>query len=411
MSGLGFVGGDEVGALVLDVGANSFKAGYGGEDTPKLLESSYGGIAEDSNRSKLGLNFYRKDFCDVKPCMTFENRRVCMDNDVFRGIVDYAFRSKRGLPITDLTNHPIILTEPNRQNPAVRKAMFETLFEDFNSPAVFTLRKSVAACFANGRGSGLVVDIGASHLSVSPVFEGFSLQKSTLEYPVGGDLFDACIDQLLHKKAVHVPPRFFRDTHAAKKTYLQQGRLAVIKDLKHEMCKVQVDSAVQASYLATWSLPVSQPEPFELPDGTKVDVSSFSALIPELLFESYPLSANPLPGMNPDIGGFQGLVPAIGDVVNSVDIDIRKIVGAEIILVGGSSCFSKLPERLQKCNPLPAIPKLKITAMPAAIDRTSASWLGCSIAASLGSFQHLWVSKQIYHEHGSDRLLDKQIIF
>jgi len=121
-----------------------------------------------------------------------------------------------------------------------------------------------------------------------------------------------------------------------------------------------------------------------------------------------------------DVGGFQGLITAVSTAVSAVDVDIRKQVASEIIVVGGSTLFPKFTERLHRglvvgdehrTAPLSMIPKLKITAATRSVERMSASWLGCSIAASLGSFQHLWITKQQYQEHGAERLLDKQIIF
>ena len=45
-------GGDEVSAIVIDVGADSTKAGYAGEDTPKTVFSSAVGIALGDDCSK-----------------------------------------------------------------------------------------------------------------------------------------------------------------------------------------------------------------------------------------------------------------------------------------------------------------------------------------------------------------------
>ena len=110
-------------------------------------------------------------------------------------------------------------------------------------------------------------------------------------------------------------------------------------------------------------------------------------------------------------GNFQGVAATLADAVCAVDIDARRTVASEIIVSGGSTSFAKFPERLQRSLDSSIFPKVKITALPSAIDRISASWLGCSIASSLATFQHQWISKAQYYEHGADRLVDKIVLY
>ena len=51
MSG-GSYGGDEVGALVLDVGSHTIKAGYAGEEMPKCVLPNYIGIVNEPEKKR-----------------------------------------------------------------------------------------------------------------------------------------------------------------------------------------------------------------------------------------------------------------------------------------------------------------------------------------------------------------------
>lgn len=61
MSG-GSYGGDEVGALVLDVGSHTIKAGYAGEEMPKCVLPNYIGIVNEPEKKRRCL-YDRNSFC------------------------------------------------------------------------------------------------------------------------------------------------------------------------------------------------------------------------------------------------------------------------------------------------------------------------------------------------------------
>jgi len=47
-------------------------------------------------------------------------------------------------------------------------------------PAFFLAKTAVLAAFANGRGTGIVVDSGATHTSAIPVHDGYVLTQGFL---------------------------------------------------------------------------------------------------------------------------------------------------------------------------------------------------------------------------------------
>jgi len=57
--------------------------------------------------------------------------------------------------------------------------MAEIMFEEFQVPAFYIANTGVLNAFAAGKGSALVIDIGQSTASVTPVVDGFVLRKGT----------------------------------------------------------------------------------------------------------------------------------------------------------------------------------------------------------------------------------------
>lgn len=62
----------------------------------------------------------------------------------------------------------------------LRQEYAELVFEKFRTPALFLSKDAVLACFACGKTTGLVADIGAGTTTVSPVVEGWLETKGAL---------------------------------------------------------------------------------------------------------------------------------------------------------------------------------------------------------------------------------------
>ena len=63
---------------------------------------------------------------------------------------------------------------------------FQTLFESFNVPAAFPVTPECLALYASGRTTGCILDIGASQITCTPVYEGYELPHAHLRQSFGG---------------------------------------------------------------------------------------------------------------------------------------------------------------------------------------------------------------------------------
>lgn len=74
-------------------------------------------------------------------------------------------------------------------------------------------------------------------------------------------------------------------------------------------------------------------------------------------------------------------------------MDMRRDVHGNVVLMGGTTLFPDLPERLQRelTALAPPTAKIKVVAPP---ERKHSVWIGGSIFASLSTFQQVWITKQ-----------------
>ena len=82
------------------------------------------------------------------------------------------------------------------------------------------------------------------------------------------------------------------------------------------------------------------------------------------------------------------------------DVDIRKDLYNNIVMSGGTTMYTGIPERLNKevTALAPSTMKIKVVA-PA--ERKFLVWIGGSILSSLSTFQAMWITKAEYQEVGA----------
>ena len=86
-----------------------------------------------------------------------------------------------------LEEHPLFMTEPSWNPAKAREKCAEIALESWASPAFYLGRTGVMGAFGAGKSSALVVDFGASQLSVTPVHDGMILKKGVMRSNLGGN--------------------------------------------------------------------------------------------------------------------------------------------------------------------------------------------------------------------------------
>ncbi|KAK1796757.1 hypothetical protein P4O66_009771 [Electrophorus voltai] len=438
MSG-GVYGGDEVGALVFDIGSYSVRAGYAGEDCPKADFPTVIGVTldrddgttpmeTDGEKGKQSGTTYYIDTNQLR--VPRENMEVMSplkngmmtslspssslglthsltqveDWDSFQAILDHTykmhFKSEPSL-------HPVLMSEASWNTRAKREKLTELMFEHYNIPAFFLCKTAVLSAFANGRSTGLVLDSGATHTTAIPVHDGYVLQQGIVKSPLAGDFMSMQCRELFQELNVEIIPPYM----IASKDSVREGAPAswkkkeklpqVTRSWHNYMCNTVIQD-FQASVLQVSDSPydeqVAAQMPtvhYELPNGYNCDFGAERLKIPEGLFD--PSNAKGLSGNT-----MLGVGHVVTTSVGMCDIDIRPGLYGSVIVTGGNTLIQGFTDRLNRelSQKTPPSMRLKLIANNTTVERRFSAWIGGSILASLGTFQQMWISKQEYEEGG-----------
>lgn len=215
-------GGDEVNAVVIDTGSCWTRAGFAGEDTPRaVVPTSYGvrideGDAEelpdaDSPTNGGGKKTYYFGDSDInypragmEVCNPIKDG-IVQDWDAITNLWDY---SVENVLQTEVKGSPLLFTEQIWNDDASREKMMEIAFEHFDAAATYIVKSPVCSLFASGKGSGLVVDIGAELTTVTPVLDGLVLFKNSRRTKFAGNFVNRKTADLFKKLNISMIPYY-----------------------------------------------------------------------------------------------------------------------------------------------------------------------------------------------------------
>ncbi|KAJ6224338.1 hypothetical protein RDWZM_002883 [Blomia tropicalis] len=425
MSG-GIYGGDELGALVFDVGQHSFRAGFAGEDCPKTdVPSTIGYVDEvadsnnhmdvsqsmDMNQAKnhstrryiFGSTAIKCPKSNMELTSFFKDGTV-EDWDLFEKMVDHIYSKQLNL---ESSLHPVLFSEAPWNPRSKREKLCELMFEKYDIPAFFLCKNAVLSAFANGRATGVVLDSGVSYTSAIPVHDGYVVQNAIVKSPLAGDFVTNQCKQYFEEKGIEIVPYYM----IASKETVKEGepakwtkRTNLPENLTDSWSNYMVNetlldfksSALQVSDMK-YNKEVAETMPaihYEFPNGYNMDLTSDRFLIPEAIFETTNIK-----GISSSVMGMSQIVTTC---VGLCDVEIRSSLYGNVIVTGGNSLLNGFTERLNRdvVTKTPPSMRYKLIIPNSSVERRYGAWIGGSILASLGTFQQMWISKQEYEEEG-----------
>lgn len=456
---------DEVSALVLDPGYSSVRAGFAGEDTPKsIIPSYYGETGDSANLRLFGDHVIDRPRENMAIKNPLNQDGLVDDWDAAEALWQYSFAAKltglrpnkalqewlnnpenvpnlqqamREAENTEkpLEDHPLFMTEPSWNTAKAREKCAEIAIESWGTPAFYIGRQGVMAAFASGKATALIVDIGASNTSVTPVHDGIILKKSVQRSHLAGNFISSQIRNMLasnQPEPITITPHYliksktavdasqpanailrdfppgFKPPQPSFRRYQEERTLLEFKELVVQVWPGPIPLLSSTNGVTQEEIARGYPgKTFEFPDGYNQLFSSDRYKVAESLFDHRAYIAQPS-NLHSSHEAFtspptqeQTLTAMIRASLSHVDVDIRPLMLANVVVTGGSSLLPGLTERLN--NELQRMfpsTRVRLQAAGNVPERKFGSWIGGSIMASLGTFHQMWISRKEFEEHG-----------
>lgn len=322
-----------------------------------------------------------------------------------------------------LEENPLLLTETAWNPVKSRERAIELAMESWGCPAFWLARNSVLAAFAAGKASALVIDVGATTISVTPIHDGLILKKGIQKSPLAGNWLSSQIRTLFNTSdpKVDLIPHFM----VASKTAVDAGAPAQAIYRKFDVPPTTSYRALEEERILTEfkeSVVQVWPGPGRLSSGTAQGTTNedYARSQPGRVFEM-PNGFNQLWGVErfkvaegmwdekaalpvqgePAVTKGQTIIEMIKASIAAVDMDLRINLLQNIVITGGTTLTNGFADRLlsEVQQAYPAA-RVKLQAAGLTSERRFGSWIGGSILGSLGTFHQMWIAKKEYDEFG-----------
>jgi actin, other eukaryote len=361
--------------IVLDNGSGATKCGFSGEEKPSVVMPCM--IGTPKQKSIMVGSVEREHY-------------IGEEAQAMRGVLTLRYPVKTGIvtnwdDMEEIWTHlfsnemrivteeekGILVTEAPMNPKSNRERTMEIMFEKFGFPSMYMSIQAVLALYAAGKTTGLICDAGDGVIHTVPIYEGYALSHAVQRLDFSGSELTDYLQLILKERGINLKTTAERE---------------IVRDIKEKLVYVAEDFDKEMELSSSSN---SIERDYMLPDGKTITIGAERFRCAEVLFK-------------PNLIGREdeGIHQLIHNSIQKTDIDLRKDLYANVVLSGGTTCFSGLVERLNRELEflMPNSLKLKIWAPK---DRRFSVWAGGSVLSSVKTFQEqMMITKEEYDELG-----------
>ena len=369
--------------IIVDLGTSEIKAGFSGEDSPKIHSPNF--IGELKNKKKLEEN--QKNHYISDECNKFAgnlNLRFPIENGVFKNsedillIFNYIY-SKLDINEQKIKDHPILISEPLHNQDSNREKIAEILFEKIGVPALIFGSQPLLSLFSTAYTTGVILESGDAITQSCVSYEGYLIPSSCFRYDYGGRDVTNVLKTLIDKNNYNLSNNSFID-------------MKIYKNIKEKQCYLKLTKE-DGKYEDFNSIKSE----FILPDGSKIELVNEKIFAPEILFNNKLVSSE-YPSFN----------EMVLNSISKADINIRNILYNKVVLTGGNTLFkgmeAKMKQTMERAVPKYTEIKVRMNSNP-----KLSCWNGGNVVSSLSSFKQLLVTQNDWKEQGKKIIYNKCI--
>ena len=364
-------------SIVIDMGQYSTKIGYGGENEPRKIFPTICGYPKykaidaslQTGQDKqifIGLEII-ESLGLYKLRRPIANGGEIVDWGEFEAIIDYIFYLLRVDPAMCkimFTTNPFLSIES-------KKKLFELFLEKHVCGAYYPVRGALLTMYSGGFNTGLIIDVGASNIRITPIYQSYILQHAVKNLGLGGSILDKLLEKKIQEAGVPIESSVQRN---------------LVRVLKERACFVSLNYEQDLQNREKFK------KKYTLPDYKKIALDAERFIVPELMFDPTIINMETTP-----------LHKAIVDVVELCDMDIRRSLLQNIFITGGSSLFLNFEQRLKQELEKELIQRGKMyqnVKIFAPKGRALSNWVGGSILSQIPEFQSSWITRKKYFSDG-----------
>lgn len=308
------------------------------------------------------------------------------DWDALECVWEHVFEKELRVGATD--DYSLVVTVSPLATAETRQRMAELAFRKFKMPSVCVVSSAVMSLYSTGRTRGLVLEIGEGLTSAVPVFEGFALPHATRHMKLAG----ADLTQHLMKRL---------SSRGGGGARFDSSHVKTVRSIKEHICAVAAEPFARAGAASSAS---SAGEPsggehllYELPDGEAIRIDAESRFgVAEALFRPREVGVES-----------PGIAELATEAVRACDAFLQADLLANVVVAGGTSMMAGIGERLRaelgrSCAEFGRAPAVVLDSQ-----RRNAAWIGASMYGSLPTYNLIKITRQEYHDAGDAVVLKK----